>query len=175
MVDPTLGTPSSRSRYNVTSAGHPSCLASQTKVKNVVFVMGTYDNPCERHLCAVPLFASRGDGGVAAPVRLTQAPCMHSVVMDHRLRRCLQTRGVHLSKRVPVTVGACHGGCVRVGGAGGFFACVGLAEVVRWGSIEWRTLSTACMGVGRDWRNFPCGFFGAVGTARVTVGSNGCN
>ncbi|CAM9904025.1 unnamed protein product, partial [Ascophyllum nodosum] len=58
------------------------------QANDVVFVMGTYDSPCERHLYAVPLTnPSSGPKGSAKPVRLTQAPCMHNVIMDHRLRR----------------------------------------------------------------------------------------
>lgn len=50
--------------------------------------MGTYDSPCERHLYALPLTNHGGRGKRnPQPVRLTQTPCMHNVVMDHRLRR----------------------------------------------------------------------------------------
>lgn len=58
------------------------------QAKDVVYVMGTYDSPCERHLYAVPLTNPEGGpGGSAKPVRLTTTPCMHNVIMDHRLRR----------------------------------------------------------------------------------------
>ncbi|CBJ31782.1 putative dipeptidyl peptidase IV [Ectocarpus siliculosus] len=58
------------------------------QANDVVYVMGTYDSPCERHLYAVPLNNPKGGpGGSAKPVRLTEAPCMHNVIMDHRLRR----------------------------------------------------------------------------------------
>ncbi|CAN0318970.1 unnamed protein product [Ectocarpus fasciculatus] len=58
------------------------------QANDVVYVMGTYDSPCERHLYAVPLNNPKGaPGGSAKPVRLTEAPCMHNVIMDHRLRR----------------------------------------------------------------------------------------
>ncbi|CAM9194892.1 unnamed protein product [Discosporangium mesarthrocarpum] len=59
-------------------------LVGVDQAKDVVYVMGTYDSPCERHLYVVPLTdSSRG----TTPVRLTQMPCMHNVIMDHRLRR----------------------------------------------------------------------------------------
>eukprot|EP00752_Nemacystus_decipiens_P006477 g5831.t2 len=58
------------------------------QAKDVVYVMGTYDSPCERHLYAVPLTnPAGGPDGSAKPVRLTTTPCMHNVIMDHRLRR----------------------------------------------------------------------------------------
>lgn len=57
---------------------------------DVVYVMGTYDSPCERHLYALPLTNPvGGPKGSTKPVRLTQTPCMHNVIMDHRLRRCV--------------------------------------------------------------------------------------
>ncbi|CAN0456725.1 unnamed protein product, partial [Hapterophycus canaliculatus] len=64
--------------------------------------MGTYDSPCERHLYAVPLTnPAGGPGGSAKPVKLTGAPCMHNVIMDHRLRRWANELGGYGSTIVP--------------------------------------------------------------------------
>ena len=58
------------------------------QAQDVVYVMGTYDSPCERHLYALPLTNPVGGRkGTTKPVRLTQTSCMHNVIMDHRLRR----------------------------------------------------------------------------------------
>ncbi|CAM9147127.1 unnamed protein product, partial [Choristocarpus tenellus] len=59
-------------------------LVGVDQANDVVYVMGTYDSPCERHLYAVALLDSpRG----TTPTRLTQVAGMHNVIMDHRLRR----------------------------------------------------------------------------------------
>lgn len=70
------------------SVSHSYLQHTRTQANDVVYVMGTYDSPCERHLYALPLTNPLGGpGGSGKPVRLTQTPCMHNVIMDHRLRR----------------------------------------------------------------------------------------
>ncbi|HNP85629.1 MAG TPA: S9 family peptidase [Kouleothrix sp.] len=69
-------------------------IASVDEARGLVYVTGTRDGATEAHLYAVPLA-----GGV--PRRITQAPGKHQVVLDHALRRFVDT---HDALDAPPTV-----------------------------------------------------------------------
>jgi len=69
-------------------------IAGVDEAHGLVYCTGTRDGPTERHLYAVSL-----DGG--GPVRITGAPGMHSVVIDHALRRFID---LHHNTETPPTV-----------------------------------------------------------------------
>ncbi|CAM9388252.1 unnamed protein product [Chrysoparadoxa australica] len=55
---------------------------------DLVYITGTFDSPLERHLYAVSLSgAALENGAPRGPVRLTSAAGMHTIVMDHSLKR----------------------------------------------------------------------------------------
>lgn len=57
--------------------------------RNVVYIMGTYDSPLERHLYELPILSQSTNGKYLPPpnpIRLTINPGMHDIVMDDLCR-----------------------------------------------------------------------------------------